>query len=41
MECGWANPEMLSKMYLDNFDLFGLFWWADKIKEQNEKIKGK
>lgn len=35
------SPWELSDLYLDDIDKFGLFWWADKIKDQNDKIKSK
>lgn len=35
------SPWQLSKLYLDDIDKFGLFWWADRINEENEKIKPK
>jgi hypothetical protein len=40
LECGWASPFVLGKMFVDDFDLKGIYWWANKINEQNEKIKG-
>lgn len=33
------SPWQLSELYLDSIDKFGLFWWADLIKNENEKIK--
>lgn len=41
MECAWASPKYLDEMYLDSIDIHGLFWWAQKIHEENEKIKPK
>ena len=41
MELGWANPETLDKMFIDDIDFHGVFWWADWIQKENEKIKTK
>jgi hypothetical protein len=35
------TPGQLSKLYLDDLDHHGLFWWADRINEQNQKLKSK
>jgi hypothetical protein len=35
------SPWQLEDLYLDDIDLFGLFWWADEISEQNKKLKSK
>lgn len=38
---GWANPKLLSLMYLDDLDFEGLFYWYEDAKEMHEKSKEK
>ncbi len=35
------GPFQISELYLDDQDMYGLFWWAEKIKEQTDKINPK
>ena len=41
MELGWASPDKLDEMFVDDFDYHGIFWWANWIQKENEKIKSK
>ncbi len=40
LETGYT-PEVLDRMYADNLDHHGLFFWVDSIKKQNDRIKSK
>jgi hypothetical protein len=41
MEFGWASPERLDEMFIDDLDYHGIFWWANWIEKENKKIKEK
>lgn len=41
LEAAWASPDTLDRLYLDDSDHHGIMWWANKIHEQNEKMKSK
>jgi len=35
------TPWQISNLYLDDLDMYGIYWWASKIDEENSKIKPK
>jgi len=37
---GWS-PEIISSLYLDGVDYFGLEYWYEDVKEVNESITKK
>jgi hypothetical protein len=35
------NPFVIGKLFLDDIDKFGLFYWYNDAKEMAKEIKGK
>lgn len=37
----WASPFVLSEMYCDRKDVFGIMFWYDDVVAQNKELKNK
>jgi len=38
LQTGW-QPFIIDRLYLDDIDHHGIFWIAEAIKQENEKMK--